>query len=754
MFNFFRARNSKHWSLAFLSLALLGSDHFVATSNAQQTTEMASAKLVPMDADLYAASIRLREQWDGFVAGPVVKKFFECSAVDELLEQFRFEWSEKEGFGLNARIFLENPNTKEALAFMEDLFSSEIFLMGDKNVSPWYSAQGTWNDHLRSLALNRVLTAQERSVSPINAFLDIAKGLTIPTVMLGARCKNEDLALGKIDQIEAAIQFGAAASPEVALFFKNLDRVNDARGDRLQLRLDGSQIQWDSIPTNEAFDEESKDKVREFLSTKSMTISIGMFDGFFIVGVSQSAKSLLELGKGQSILEHPDMKPVRDAAASELVSVSYASDAMNKSNFDANLKNFFSRFVVSNVYNVVQLLEEDSDVRDFVTEIVKDCVWIDDSIAKFVPEFKGGTSIAYLTEDGWERHDYPRTANAIASASAPLISLEHMGANPMMFSSFRLQDRPEYFQLSRKIVQKMKSRFDEACELDWTDVEEEVLSLFGGTGIGDIGERLVSTKEQLEIGWPFLVRAADTWEKKFLPSFTGEYAMVMSGGNLSATQWFADMAQSADPLPMPELALVIGVKDQSLLKSAFEDTLKIGDDIVEAMRKQDPDSIPAGYRMPRPVMSESSAGEKFGYPIPDDCPVPKEMMPQILFAGDYLIESYSDQQSLDLAAVKKLSKGSGVIEPTAQLSSASYINVGRIFDFARPWVRYSLTESLESLDDSLLDGALLENYDLTGKDLLSAWSILSAIGEFSSVSRILPDGGIHIRSVYKSQKSN
>ena len=146
-------------------------------------------------------------------------------------------------------------------------------------------------------------------------------------------------------------------------------------------------------------------------------------------------------------------------------------------------------------------------------------------------------------------------------------------------------------------------------------------------------------------------------------------------------------------------------------------------------------------------------GEKYGYAIPADCPIPKEMMPQILYAGDYLIKNYSDKQSISLAAVTKLSVGEGVIVPTSKQSSASYVDLGRIFEFARPWIRYALIEGMESMDDSLLDSSISSDYELTGADLLSAWSVLSMIGEFSSVTSPSPQGGSHTRSVYKSRKS-
>ncbi len=747
------------FSIAFFSFAGLVVGNSLPTAFAQDSSEIASLKLAPIDVDIYSVSLRMQEHWDRFLAGPVVKEFFEISAVENAMEQIRSEWTQRSGVGFNMRIYLENPNSKEALAFLKDLWSNEVFLLGDKNVSKWFDAQGKLNADFRSLSLSSDGSAEEKVGAIVTKAIEMTDALTIPTFVIGARCKEENLALGKLDQLEALLQLGIASSSEGALILKHLDRIDDARGNRLQLRLDGTQIPWDSIPTNDSFDEEAKDNVREVIEKKSITVTIGMLDGCFILGLSPSGKAILELGQGKSILDHPEMQPVRDALSRPLTSVSYSSDAMAKATFEANLNNFFFKNVSANITPFVQLLGEDSEIRDFVKDLLSDCNWIDESIAKLVPEFRGATSLSYMTADGWERHDYARTKDVVSDASLPLISLEHVGGDPMMFVAGRLQDRPDFFQLSRKIVQRVKTRFDEVCELDWSEVIQEIEPVANSIWPGmdwnsaDLSENIDTIKASTGTFWPFLVRLADTWEKKFLPALTGEHAIVLSGGNIAARQWLKEMPPSVDLLPLPELAVVSGVRNKSLLINAFEDLYKICDEIVETIREQDPNSIPVGYTVPRPLKSESNIGEKYGYAIPADCPVPKEIMPQVLFAGDYMIECYSDKQSAALASARRLAIGEGVIVESAKQSSASYVNVGRIFEYARPWFRYALIEGLENIEDSLIDATLPDNYDFTGTDLLSAWGVLSKIGEFSSVTTPLPTGGSHIRSVYKSQKS-
>lgn len=751
-------------AIAVFTTCICIAGSIVPSIKAQEVNELASAKLAPIDADFYSVSLRLREQWDRLVAGPVVKEFLQLSAVENAWEQFRSEWTERDGMGSNARFFLENPNAQDALAFLKELSASEVFIFGDKNVAKWYESQAHLNDEMRALLLSTDITAEELASQIMKKTMDKAIELTVPIVLIGARCKNEDLALSKLDQLEAALLLGRSTIPQGNLIFKNLDRIDDARGNRVQLRLDGTQIPWDDIWTDTTFDEEAKDRVREVGDKKSIIITIGMLDGFFVFGISPSSKSLLELGKGTSILDHPNMQPVKEALSRPLTSVNFTSDALVKATFEANLHNFFSQNITTNIAPQLRMIDEKSELRDFFMDLVNDFSWIDESIAKLVPEFKGTTSLSYLTMDGWERHDYLRTKGVVSDSSSTLKSLEHIGESPMMFIAGKLQYRPEFFQLSRKIVQKLKARFDEACELNWSNednnfdldsvldwVASQLEMVFPTVNFRSIIE--IESEGSEDFFWPYLVRLADVWEKKLLPAMTGEHAIVLSGGNLAAKQWHKDMPPSVDPLPFPEFAGVCGVKDMAMLKDALEDVLKLCDDLVESVRKGAPNAIPADFKVLRPTRSETRLGEMVGYAIPDDCPVPKEMKPQILFAGDYMIDSFSDKQSISLAEVRKLAVGVGIIDAAAIQSNVSYIHVGRIFEFARPWIRYALTEGMESMEDSLLEELSLENYELTGKDLLSAWSVLSKFGELSSATRPLSNGGAHVRSVYKSQKS-
>lgn len=709
------------------------------TLNAGDLSTDSSLKLAPADADIYQSSFQLREQFERLLNGPVVTAIRKVDAVDQAIQQFQADWKEREGNAAQVRVVMENPNFQAALAFFTDISSQEVFLIGDRNFSGLYEVSARFNDEMSKLIQD------QGDPEKINEFIgkwgtELLGNTTLPTLVVGGKFSDEELAMTKLDELEGVLSLGLGSIPDAQPFLKTLKRVEDKRGSRLQWTFSGKQIPWDSLPTNENFDEETRDTIRDLASKKTITFTLGILDSFFIFAISPDAEAVNSLGTGsKSLIDHEAMKPVRDAIAKPIIGVSYSSDALAKANFNASLKGFFSKNIKTNQAGILSQLEENSELRDFAKTLIDDCKWLDDSIGALVPEFKGSTSVAFLTDSGWERYDYSRTKDVVFDASAKIESLQHVGGNPLFMSAVHAQQHPEYFKLIREIATRGKKHLEELSTINLTDDEKEMINQ--------------DALKQVLAAWPLLVRVADVWEKKFAPAMNGEHALVFSEGSLTSTKWFKEMPESDSPLPLPEFASITGVKNADLMKSGFNDLFALCDDIVEIARKENPNSIPEGYKVPRPTQSKSASGDKYGYPIPDDCPVPKEMMPQAVFAGNFMIADYSDKQSELLAKATPLTVGKGIIDANKPLAGASYIHLGRIVKFARPWVEYALVKTLEDLDESLIPEDTAEQfpYEVTGKDVLSIWDALSKIGEVTATVTTTSEGTV-TRSVYTSQK--
>lgn len=696
-----------------------------------------SLRLVPKDADVYWASWRQAEQWQRLVNGPVAKKLVALPAVQKAWKEFLKEWDDRSEQLAQARMVWENPNFKEALAFLGELGSEETFFFGDKNLSRFITTVNEFTTDMQVAILEAADDPEEAYVELIDKWIGELEKTKLPTLVFGAKFQDEDLAITKVDQLEALIQLPlmAAGQPQ----FQNLiKRVDDSRGSRISITLNGKLIPWDAIPTTDEFDEEALENLREVLEEKNITLTVGMLDKYFVVAFSETTKDLLELGKGESLLAHPDFAPVVAMSDKPLTMASYTSNVFGEANWNAQFKGFFSKLFSQTAAAGRLALDEESEAHDLLDDIESDLEWMDTEIAKVIPPFQGQTMLSFLTDDGWEMLQYNRTPDFILQSEEPLQGLKHVGGKPLMMVVTRFANHPEYFQLMRKIVQRVKTRLDEALEMDLSDID-----------IDDNDQ--VEAKQMIDRVYPLLEKVANTYETLIAPSLTGEHGLVWTSGNLKAKQWVQGMPESEEPLPLPEFSWISGLKDRDSMIKGGKEIYSVFDSILELARELDPNSVPEGYSIPRPEKVTEKSGIKYGYPIPEDCPVPADLMPHVLLSEDLLVMGYSKATTNLLADGSPLEVGKPVFSSDSKLASASYIDIGRMFKSFGPWVRYAVKQSGIDLDQELVPQSELpmNGTNITPNDLLGLWSVLESVGEITTTAVSKGKEGIEIRSVYR-----
>ncbi len=303
-------RGLRRWLVCgLIAQGTVALDH--ALSYSQEIAENTSLRLVPKDADLYVGSYNQSEQWQAFLNGPVAKKFLSLPVVQENWKTFLAQWNDRDGQMATARMVLENPNAKDALDFLAKLTSEESFFFVDKNLSEWLKISGELNDEVRKIAEQSDAPPEEALKAIVKSWVSRLDSIQIPMMVMGAKCDDDDAAMTKVDQLEALIQLGTQFNPETAPFGRFVKRIDDDRGSRLTVELSGKQIPWDAIPTSEEFDDDMKEQLQTALSSRTVALTIGTLDKYFVVAFSQRSKDLLNLGKVESLAKHPDLSPVK-----------------------------------------------------------------------------------------------------------------------------------------------------------------------------------------------------------------------------------------------------------------------------------------------------------------------------------------------------------------------------------------------------------------------------------------------------------
>ncbi len=453
-----------------------------------------------------------------------------------------------------------------------------------------------------------------------------------------------------------------------------------------------------------------------------------MLKDYLIFALSEDAADIEQLSEADGLATHPALKPLMDRASEAITAVAYTSDNLADAQFETQFHNYFTKQIGPMYY---QAERQYGQIPPEWQSIPDDLAWIDKEIAEHVPEWKGMTAFSFYRKDGLETWNYSRTEDVIFDASQPLSILEHVGGEPMMMLAFRLQDHPEYFATAREIVRKVKEYLDLAPELDLLSSEDQE-----------------KWKVFLEKGWPVIVDLADLWEDEFMPAMKdGQHAWVLSGGNLSAKQWWKDMPESSKPLPLLESATITALSSKDQMVEAFRQLFDVFDDSLEFAREISEKEIPSGYSIPRPTSADASIGSRWIYPIPDDCPVPKTMAPQVLLTDDFMVATYSDKQSDTLATSMPLRVGTDVIASKEACSSVAFIDLGRLITFAKPWVVYAIETQRGDLDSVIVQEEPTTP-ELRGTDIIQIWEALGSLGRAASMTTAGPDGSRITRSVF------
>jgi hypothetical protein len=699
---------------------------FIQSAQAIDLTKESGLQFAPHDADFFGSTLRLNEQFQGIASSKFVQELLKTPYIQKAIDKFGGQWESRDGEIGRFRNNLENPAIESLLKLGRDMISEEVFVIGD----------GTWSEFfLEVSSLSNDATKVIESSGPeatVEFFLNLPKAeldaIPVPGFVVGFKLSDPNLLMNKLDELEGILRFGLAALPPAQPLLEGLERVQDSKGPRLAWTLKSDMIPWELIPRPDDTTAAIVEKIQDSLEDRQICFTLGALKEYLIIGISENAEAIGQLGDGDGLAKHPHMKPVLDRANEKITSIGYASDLLAAAQFEVQLNNYFSRQLVPQ-YKLAEI--QYGNIPPEFESIPDDLAWLDEQIAQHVPEQKGQTAVSFMNDKGNETWVYSRTKNVVFDSSKPLSILNQLGGDPMAMLAVRLQDHPEYFATARRIVRKVKEYLDLVPDLDILSEDERAQWEVG-----------------LEKGWPILVDLADLWENEFMPSMKdGQHAWVLGGGNLSSKQWFKDMPPSNHDLPLPEIALVTGLSDRDGMSNAFKHLFEILDGVVEIARELDPEKVPSSYSIPRPTRDESvSTNARYVYPIPDDCPVPKSMALQALLGDKFMISAYSDKQVDELSKSKSLSIGQGILQSKQNCSSVAYFDFGRIAAYVKPWVVYSIETNAGELESTIVPEDD-KTPELKGSDIVGIWDAFQHFGKAFSVSFQEKDGTTVTRSV-------
>ncbi|MCD4726229.1 MAG: hypothetical protein K8R46_01090 [Pirellulales bacterium] len=635
-----------------------------------------SLKLVPEDAAFYSSMLRNREQIEAIVNSNAWAKIKEMPAIQMGLMFYNMQLSNPDSVPSKLAEAMENPESRKVIDMLADMASEEIFLCGDMSSADFLQlfqdVQAAQNyGTLMALTtgqigdMNRIKAGQ--TISTLAKNVDL---IAVPNIVVGFRIKNTELANEQLIKLETIANIILESNEETKGRFKKT-KVGDY--DFLVLELDGSLVPWDEVPVDKFGNMESEEgdvqKIVERIKQSKLVVAIGIRDEYLLVSIGSSLECLEKLGKGPRLIDREEFKPLAKFADQRLTSVGYLSKAMSR-----RLNN--QKRQIDDVQATVDMLLPEAELSDEQRErIRKDAKEMAEDLKAFVPEAGAIAGFSFLTDRGVESYRYAWGDHGGLDGTKPLGLLQHVGGNPILGVVFRRRVSPENYDLMSKWAKTAYGYFEE----------------FGLPTMPDEDRRKL--EEFLEGALPLMERMDKINRELLVPALADGQLALAVDGKLQSKQFVDDMPAAEEPLPMIEPAIIIGLSDAEMFRSAMHDYWDIVNGLIDAMRQVEGTDVPEDIRIPEPQVTDSSEGKVYSFPLPEEWGVDKQIVPNVGISKNAAVISTSPGHTARLLKATPLSMGGLLAETDRPLAVAGWFDWAALVDLATPWIDYAYEQS-------------------------------------------------------------
>lgn len=662
--------------------------------------------IIPQDAAFVSATLRLREQWERFAKSNAFAALKKLPAVQRALDQIE-EQKVQPGSPLSMfATFMELPENQQALDLLDDMISTDTFLYGEPSCVKFVElfqkvqrAQQAANILLmarggefdldvdldfealdgddngaavppskaRIQPVQMVRTAPDELASRLvlQTLADNVDLIVVPDLVWGFKTSKLPAAESQLKRIEVLIKLITQANPDLA---KSLDRRKVAGGEVVTFTIDGATLPWDDMTreATEGMDGEALDKVLDRLRSLDLVISLGMIGDRVVFSIGDSADHLDKLaasgGKPGLVATKP-FEPLVADKGKLLTGVSYLSQAM-------------AQVLAPSAADIEQLAEladtiaAEADLPEGAAAEARQ------SLEKMAAGYKKrlpvpGPWMAYsfLADQGYEGYAWDWTQNRPFDGSKRLDLLEHTGGAPLGAVVFRVKNDPQQFEDLVSWAGMAWNFFTKFVLVKADDDDRERVGLVE-KHLGPLAEKFVGT-----------VRT------KLLPALAdGQIGLVLDAKSRTK-RLQAGLPEAAEPLPLTEPAIVLGLDDPKLFREGLSDIFALGDELVDAVREIDPDSVPADYRIKDPEKTKAEAGTVWSWAL-DSTGLDDQIRPAIGVGEHVAVLSMVPKQATRLLADSKLETGSQLTKFEEPLAGAAALDSAGFIDAIQPWIVY------------------------------------------------------------------
>jgi len=617
---------------------------------------------VPEDAALYSSMLRNREQIEIIAASRAWQKIRSMPVV-----QMVWGMCQQQASSPMNPLSPTNPQVQDGLTLLGDMFSHEVFVYAEADAAGLFDLlqQARVAANLGPIVLAASgaddLSQQELQTMLILGVLsENIESLKVPGVVLGFKVTDTNRAALNLGKVE---MFAGILLSQDPMFDGAMKRTKIGDHEYLVLTLRGDMIPWDEAPLDELRklepEEGCVDRLVEKIRGEKLVVAIGLRGDYLLVAVGSSTDVVARLGQGKPLVDRPELAPVVARSGERLLGVDYISAPLNKAinNTEQQMDDLVE--IVRQVLPSSELNQEQQD------EIGQDAEALAGDLKRYLPEFGALVNVSTMTAEGIETFMYNYGTRPDLDATRPLGLLAHLGGTPLLAVVARQKGSMEDYDLLVK----------------WLGVGYSYFERYG------LPEMQASEREKFkklaDAVRPLVERLDRTNRESLLPALDGQFALVLDG-RLTSKQFLSTLPATPEPMPMAEPALLLGVRDAELMRAALSEYWNLFEDALSAAADVEPDI--ADVTIPDPTTIDTPEGVLYAFLLPEECPVDKQVAPNVAVGKDVCVFSMSQAHSRRLLKATPLGIGGVLGDPDQPLAAAVVLDWAGLLKAATPWL--------------------------------------------------------------------
>jgi hypothetical protein len=603
-----------------------------------------SLKLIPSNASFYYSMLRNREQVEAIARSKAWAKLKSMPGIQMAKQLIDLQLATRPELGQFLELY-KQPENQQLVELLGDMLSNEIFIYGGENVVDFI-----------------------QFIKNFSGSRGTATALHFPDLVIGFKLTKTEPATAQLKRLEEFAKGFLEQRPEFRGRFK---RVPLKGGDFLTLQLEGSMIPWDKIPNIQQKEGEFEELQKKLKDLK-LTITLGIREGYALLGLGDAPSVVEKLGAGKSLIERPEIKMLERHSDQKLTSITYGSQALLGKTGTGK----------QDIQNVVEMvlgaLKRSNLSEEQITKIRKDLPELAKDIEPFVPTTGASVSCSFLTDRGSESFTYDWSQYPNQDASQPLTLLNHVGGSPLFAMIGRNKQTREMAEVAHKWIRKIPSYLDALLvpqlEADQKEKYQQIV----------------------KIAFPLVERWLKASETMLMPATADHQSGIVIDARLASKQWHKALPSSDKPLPMLEPAVVFSVSDPALLKKAGAEYRSIINDAIAKLHEAAPDKIP-DFQLPEPQSRELKDGTAFSYVLPPDAGLDAQLTPTAGVSAKVAALTISQNHAERLLAETPLKvDGQPLADPSKLRGRATYCNIEGFVKLLGPWIEYGVDAAIRA----------------------------------------------------------